>query len=142
MPSGHDPKQPDPSTATFFLDRSVGKHAVAAALREQGVAVLHMGEIYPYDGQFISDPEWITRCGLEGWVAITKDGRIVGDLWEDIKLAELRLFVFPNANLTGEEMGTRIRNNWIRILAHVRKRGPYAYAILPRGLDRRWPAKG
>ena len=49
---------------------------------------------------------------------------------------------FPNANLTGEEMGTRIRNNWNRILAHIHKPGPYAYAILPRGFGRRWPAKG
>lgn len=142
MPSGRDPKQPDPGAAIFFLDRSVGKNTVAAALREQGVDVRHMGEIYPSDGQFISDPEWILRCGREGWVAITKDGHIVGDHWEAIDVAGLRLFVFPNANLTGEEMGTRIRNNWNRILAHIRKPGPYAYAILPRGLDRRWPAKG
>lgn len=141
MPSGRDPKLLDPSPATFFLDRSVGRHTVAAALREQGVDVRHMGEIYPYDGQFISDPEWILRCGQEGWVAITKDGRLVGDHREAIEAAELRLFVFPNANLTGEEMGTRIRNNWNRILAHSRKPGPFAYAILPRSLDRRWPVR-
>lgn len=141
MPSGRNPKQPDPGSATLFLDRSVGKHTVAAVLWAQGVDVRHMGEIYPYDGQFISDPEWILRCGREGWVAITKDRHIVSDHWEAIELAELRLFVFPNANLTGEEMGIRIMNNWNRILAHLCKPGPYAYAILPRGLDRRGPAK-
>lgn len=141
MPSGRVPKLLDPSTATFFLDRSVGKHTVSAALREQGVDVRHMGEIYPYDGQFISDPEWILRCGQNGWVAITKDGRLVGDHWGSIELAGLRLFVFPNANLTGAEMATRIRNNWNRMLSHVRRPGPYAYAILPHSLARRWPAK-
>jgi hypothetical protein len=64
-------RQPD--SVVFFLDRNIGKHTVAQALRREGIAVEvhddHLREDAP-------DEEWIKLVGQKGWVAITRDNQI------------------------------------------------------------------
>lgn len=67
MPSGPPVKPPDPFLPAFFLDRGLGRHYVADAIRSQGGAVLCMGDVFPNDGQRVPDPEWIRRADAEGW---------------------------------------------------------------------------
>ena len=139
MPSGQRQEQPDPTTPIFFLDRSVGKYTVAGALRQIGVKAIHMGEVYPDDGQYVSDPEWIERCGQEGWVALSKDPAAGRDHLDAVEEAGLQLFVFSNANVTGEENVRRVHVNWGQILSLTKRPGPYVYTIMANSLRKRWP---
>ena len=80
MPSGRSRRQPDPEELTFFLDRGIGRHVVAATIRELGYRALPMVDIYP-DGadERVPDDEWMIRASAEGWVALTKDYSIIRD---------------------------------------------------------------
>lgn len=99
-----------------------------------------MADVYPRGkDQFVSDPEWIRRANREGWVAISKDPSIRRDHIATLRETGLRLFVFPNANLTGVAMSERLIKNWGRIIYLASQQGPYVYAILPNSLEKRWP---
>lgn len=78
MPSGRAKRLPSLEPVVFFLDRGLGRHVLANALRDEGQAVLTMAEIYP-DGanMVVSDPDWIRRSNDEGWIALTKDPAII-----------------------------------------------------------------
>ena len=140
MPSGRRRQQPDAPPPVFFLDRGLGRHLIAEAIRAQGYEALPMADVYP-DGtdQRISDPEWIKRADTEGWVALTKDPSIIRDHRDVMAETKLRVFAFNNANLTGSEMVARLEINFNRILQRSRKPGPYLWVITPDGLQRRWP---
>lgn len=140
MPSGRAKRQPDPRPILFFLDRGLGRHIIAEALRSAGHDVLTMAEVYP-DGtdMSIEDPTWIRRAGREGWVALTKDLAIVLDHPDDLEDTSLRVFAFNNANLPGPVMAERLLQHLNRILQRCRKPGPYVYAITADGLELRWP---
>jgi len=125
---------------TFFLDRGLGRHYVADAIRDQGCTVLCMGDVFPDDGQSVPDSEWIRRADAEGWVVLTKDGSVLRDHRTDIERSTIRMFVIPNSNLTGPEMSDRVVVNWNRILEKCRQPGPFVYSLRPDRLEIRYPA--
>jgi hypothetical protein len=91
------------SEVVFFLDRSIGKHIVALALRDRGARVeLH-------DDHFersTEDPKWIAEVSRRGWAIITKDRRIRHRPLERaaVVAARARMFALTGGNLTGAEM--------------------------------------
>lgn len=62
-----------PRDTVFFLDRSLGKHVVADALRNAGLAVQVHDDHLPVDAP---DVDWIGLVGHRGWIAVTKDKNI------------------------------------------------------------------
>lgn len=70
-PSGANSKlQHEP---TLFLDRNLGKHAIANRLRSEGMAVeVHDDHLAPD----APDEDWIALVGCKNWLAITKDRNI------------------------------------------------------------------
>lgn len=94
-------KPPEP--LVFFLDRSIGRKKVAAALRQIGV------QVKVHDDNFISDAkdeEWLREVGRKGWIVLTKDTRI---RYRASQLAALMkgnvaAFVLTAGNLSGDEM--------------------------------------
>ena len=80
MPSGHRHGPPDPGQPVFFLDRGLGRHIVANAIRARGFEAFPMADVYP-GGQdlCLPDPEWIRRADREGWVVISKDKAVLRD---------------------------------------------------------------
>lgn len=99
-----------------------------------------MADVYT-DGRDLGlpDPEWIRRADRENWVAISKDSGIPRDHADTLAETTLRLFLIPNANLTGTEIVDRLSRNWVAIVRRASTIGPYAYAIHPRSLVKRWP---
>ena len=73
MRSGRQQEQPDPEQPVFFLDRGLGRHIVANAIRARGFEAFPMADVYA-GGQDLRlpDPEWIRRADREGWVVIRK----------------------------------------------------------------------
>jgi predicted nuclease of predicted toxin-antitoxin system len=93
-----------PEEFTFFLDRSLGRHTVAAALREAGVKLLVHDDLFP---QTATDIEWLTEAGKNNWLVLTKDERIRYHITEieALRKARVKAFVLTaRKDLTGQEM--------------------------------------
>ncbi len=142
MRSGRKQSRPESSKPVFFLDRGLGVHFVANALRDQGYRALPMVEVYP-DGadQVVPDDEWIRKASDEGRIALTKDYSITRDHKDALAVSTLRIFALSNANLTGRQMAERYTANLNRILSRAVKPGPYVFVVTAAGLERRWPER-
>lgn len=92
---------PDP--VVYFVDRSLGKHAVPDALRRAGATVeLH-------DDHFAADtPDevWIEEVAARGWTILTKDSRIRYRPLEHeaVRASRAGLFVLTAGSVSGTEM--------------------------------------
>ena len=67
---------PSRSRPEFFVDRSLGGHDVARALRHAGWKIHTHLEVYGARDQRVEDVEWLELCGKRGWGALTMDRRI------------------------------------------------------------------
>ncbi|MBM4320885.1 MAG: hypothetical protein FJ125_13255 [Deltaproteobacteria bacterium] len=87
----------------FFVDRSIGRHVVADALRAAGAAAEIHGDYFDQDTK---DPLWITEVGRRGWFVLSKDGRIKSRTLERnaVREAGVGLFVLVTADLKGDQM--------------------------------------
>jgi predicted nuclease of predicted toxin-antitoxin system len=101
--SGANSRLKPPKPPVFFIDRSLGKKAVADALRQANLEVHVHDEYFPRDAR---DEEWLAEVGRRGWVVLTKDTRI---RYRAAELAALMrsgvtAFVLTSGNLRGAEM--------------------------------------
>lgn len=89
----------------FFIDRSLGKHLVADALRGRGADVEVHDDNFEPD---CPDEEWLAAAGRRSWVVLTKDRRIAWRGLERLAIASagVRMFVLVAGNLSGEDMAT------------------------------------
>lgn len=94
-------KQPEPPV--FFLDRSLGKIRIAAALRQAGAIVHIHDDYFPPNAK---DEDWLSRVGRNGWMVLTKDHRIRYRNIERKALmnAGVAGFILTAGDLQGEEM--------------------------------------
>jgi hypothetical protein len=68
---------PSASRPDFFIDRSLGRHVVASALRDAGSVAHAMADVYGERiGQGLADEEWLRDAGEAGWVVLMKDAKI------------------------------------------------------------------
>lgn len=135
------PKPPAPPPE-FFVDRSLGRHIVADAIRALGYVVHSMADVYP-DGedQRVADTQWIAEADERGWVVLTKDERITRRPDEQAALAasQLRVFALGTQDMTGPEMAERYVANINRLVQRSRKQGPFVDIVHPDRAERRWP---
>ena len=88
----------------FFIDRSLGRKAVAEALRQAGEKVEVHDDHLPQNAK---DEEWLRYVGALNWVALTQDDRIRFHYHEHLALlqANVRTFVLTAKGLRGEQNG-------------------------------------
>lgn len=88
----------------FFIDRSLGRKAVAEALRQAGEKVEVHDDHLPQNAK---DEEWLRYVGARNWVALTQDDRIRFHYHERLALllANVRTFVLTAKGLRGEQNG-------------------------------------
>ncbi|HVM80887.1 MAG TPA: hypothetical protein VMU06_17840 [Stellaceae bacterium] len=91
------------SSPTLFIDRSLGRYDVAAALREAGARVEIHDDHFPANAD---DDDWLVAVGKRGWIVLTKDTRIRYRPNEiaAIKDANVIAMVLTVGNVTGEQM--------------------------------------
>ncbi len=96
-------REPQPETLTFFLDKCLGRHVVANALRQQGCAVELLTDHFPPSA---ADTEWLPQLRGKGWVLLTKDGQIQFNQLEVESLLKARVatFALSGADLLGPDM--------------------------------------
>jgi hypothetical protein len=121
--------------STLFLDRTHGK-AMAAMLRRVGLKVRTIYQVYPKDRhQKVKDPQWIARCGKEGWVAISGDKRIEKNVENKQAVidAKCKLFLLTDTNSRPEEWASAVILGRERMSAVIRKnQGPFFATISKR----------
>jgi hypothetical protein len=54
----------------FFLDRNLGRHIVASALRDAGATVEVMDDHFAAD---VEDTVWVPTIGSRRWIILSKD---------------------------------------------------------------------
>lgn len=94
-------RQPEPFV--LYLDRNLGNHVIATALRDAGHRVEIHDDHLPVDAP---DEDWIRFCSEKGWVAITKDKNIRYRTAELAAVVEYgaRVVVVRAKNATGTEI--------------------------------------
>lgn len=87
----------------YFVDRSLGGHLVADALREAGARVEVHDDHFRQD---CPDEDWLAEVGRRRWVVLTKDERIAYRRLEceAVHAARVRMFVLVAGHLTGPKM--------------------------------------
>ena len=122
---------PSPSQPEFFLDRSLGGHDVAAALRLAGWSIRTHAEVYRERDDEVEDVEWLELCGREGWPALTMDRRIRYHPAEiaAIRRYRVRAFALTSGNLTAAEQAARFIRNRARIEEACEEAGPLLYTV-------------
>ena len=98
------PSRP-PETHTFFVDRSLGKHVVAVALRSAGATVEVHDDHFSPDA---TDEHWLTEVGRRKWIVLTKDNRLRYHRRDKTALLRhgVRAFILTARDLKGEEMAS------------------------------------
>jgi hypothetical protein len=133
---------PPASPPEFFIDRSLGRHVVPEALRDAGVIVHAMADVYGERiGQGLAHEEWLQEAGRRDWIVLMKDARIrrrPAEL-EVLTAQSVRAFCLTNANLRGAEQAQRLVTNLPRILRIAARPGPYIYGVYADSITRLWP---
>lgn len=133
---------PSPSRPEFFIDRSLARRDVAAALRRAGWQVRTHFEIYRLRDQDVADVEWLERCGLESWAVLTMDRRIRYNRAEiaAIRRHGVKAFVLTSGNLSAATQAQRFLDNEGSIDAACEEAGPFVYAVHADRIVRIFPA--
>jgi uncharacterized protein with PIN domain len=126
----------------FLIDRSLGRLQLAKALREAGLTVRSLVDVYgEAAAQETEDVEWITLASARGWVVLCKDDRIRRRRAEREALTQgrLRVFCLMNANLGFAEQAACFMTNRQRIIQACAKPGPYLYGVYRDEIRKVWP---
>lgn len=84
---------------------------MSALLRSVGFTVHHIFDVYPgIQHETVSDPEWIKKCGENGWIAISGDKRLetVPENREAVIDARAKIFVLTDSNSKPEMWGAAV----------------------------------
>lgn len=133
--------EPFPQPLEFFLDRCLGRHAIAAALREDGWNVRTLAEVFGSRETTVPDHEWLERCARENWIVLTKDKRIRRRRAEieALRAHGVKAFVLASGNLTAAAQARRFIDNRTRIEAACDDPGPFIYSVQSTRILRLFP---
>ena len=117
--------------SSIYLDRNLGKHVIADALREAGATVEIHDDHLPLSAP---DEDWIALVGRNRWIAITKDKNIRYRAAEiaAIKKHGAMVVVVRAKNATGRELGEILSSSLVRIQRFAESHQPPFVA----GIDR------
>ena len=125
----------------FFLDRGLGRHVVAGALRGVGLTVYPMEDVFGDDPKWRRDDIWIGEVTRRGWVILMKDDKIRTKPRERDALVRsgARAFCLTNAHLRGVVMAELLVAQRGKIIRLSSKPGPFVYGVYPEGVKRLFP---
>lgn len=117
----------------LFIDRSLGAHDVADALRAAGECVeVHDDHFAPNT----ADVTWLADVGARGWIVVTKDSHIRRHPLElqALESAGVAAFMLTATAVTGVDMARILLAALPRLHALVRTRArPFIATITARG---------
>ncbi len=113
----------------LYLDRALGRHTVAVALRTAGLTVEIHDDHFDQDAR---DVDWLPAVAAKGWVILTKDAAVARRPLERdaIDIAGARVFAFSNANVPGSAVASGFLIAWPKMLALIKSRaGPFIAVV-------------
>ncbi|HLX49359.1 MAG TPA: hypothetical protein VKS82_13600 [Streptosporangiaceae bacterium] len=123
----------------FFLDRSLGRFAVASRLRAAGWELVTFAEHHgdPGPGQ-LTDSQWIRAAAGHEWPILMKDKRIrYRQATIDLIIQHrAQCFVIARGDLTSGEIAQRFLANRRAIYEATAQPGPRIYVVRSGRLDR------
>jgi hypothetical protein len=121
----------------LFLDRSLGRRQVPAMLREAGLRLHTLAEVYgvPADEDVV-DTAWLQFAGQRGWPVLMKDERIRYRPAERAALVAYRVqaFCLTGGNLRAAMMAEQYLAVIDDLARACETPGPFLYAVSARGL--------
>jgi uncharacterized protein with PIN domain len=125
----------------FFVDRSLGRHRVAQALRSAGWTLRTHHEIYGERDEWVPDVEWLELCGNDDRPVLTKDRRL---RYRPAEIAAIqrfgvRAFVLTAGSLRADEQAARFDRSRQRIDEACAVAGPFVYAVHAERIIRTFP---
>jgi hypothetical protein len=125
----------------FFLDRSLGRHHVAQALRNAGWILRTHHEVYGDRDEDVPDVEWLELCGRESLPVLTKDRRLRYRPTEiaAIRSFGVRAFVLTGGSLRATEQAARFDRSRHRIEEACAATGPFVFAVYADRIMRIFP---
>lgn len=134
MRAGHPKGLPD-----LFLDRSLGRRQVPALLRDAGLRLHTLAEVYgvPAD-EAVADTAWLELAGQRGWPVLMKDERIRYRPSERAAVLAhcVQAFCLTGGNLRAAAMAEQYIAVIDDLAQACASRGPFLYAVSARGLRR------
>ncbi len=108
-------EEPSP---VLYLDRALGRHTVAVALRAAGLTVEIHDDHFPQDAK---DVDWLPAVAAKGWVVLTKDAAVARRPMERdaVETAGARVFAFSNANVPASAVAAGFLVAWPKMLALI-----------------------
>ena len=123
----------------LFIDRNLGRHVVASALRAAGIPCEIHDDHLPQDAP---DEVWLSLVGRKGWVAIGRDKNIRYRIAEKVALqqAGARLIVIRAKHATGQDIADLLIAHINRIYSFVEKHhAPFITGITRDGKITQYP---
>jgi hypothetical protein len=122
-----------PERLIFFVDRSLGRKVIPAALRAAGEEVRTHDDHFPPDAK---DELWLAEVGKSAWVVLTKDKHIRYRASEiqTLRAANVRAFVLASrGDLTGAEVSQIFLKALPAIKRLCERTAPPFIALVDRG---------
>lgn len=117
---------------SFFIDRSLGRKRVPAALAAAGWSVVTMHDQYgKRTAERLADVVWISEMTTAGHALLTMDTRIFRNQLEASAVVDSSAVVFaiPTGQLTSEQITGRLLANQDAIFVAADANGPAGYAV-------------
>ena len=130
--------QPPPE---FFVDRSLGRHQVAAQLRSVGWRIRTHHEVYGVRDERVADVEWIADCDRLGLAVLSKDRRLryrPAEI-EAIARSAVPIFVLVGGSLRADEQVARFERNRLELELRATEGGPALWAVHATHIERLFP---
>lgn len=123
----------------MFVDRGMGSKIVPDGLRAAGWIVTTMDERYGFKrSQTLSDVEWIAAAAAAGEAILCKDRAVTRNALESEAIVKhgARVFVLPNATITGHAVVERLLAHEAGIFRWCERAGPFVVGVYPERLNR------
>lgn len=119
------PKSSGPPKDIFFVDRSLGRRIVPAALREAGHSVVAHDDQFKQDAP---DEEWLAVAGDSGWLVLSADKAIrrTTNEIEAFKRHGVLAVFLTSGNLSGPDLATLFAHNANKIVKTLKSAKPPA----------------
>lgn len=125
-------------TTVFFVDENLLGHHIAATLRNVGVRVELLSEHFPTQ---TPDVEWLAEVGRRGWLVLTRDVAIGGNIPEAVAVAQgnARMFALVMGNAPRAELERDIVNAIPKMERFAQSHpAPFIAKVYPFGKVKKW----
>lgn len=114
----------------ILVDRCLS-HTFVKALRTYGVNAFHLGDVYPDDGKYVEDTEWIADAGRHGYIVLTRDLRVQRNTLEFHAIQEYgaKVFAITAKQAAKEVVGLYFGRQMPNIVRRGKRPGPAFWRI-------------